>query len=222
MLELGATSVYSCFGTDERSTLYPTLGERVAFHETLTGFIDVRGATAVAGRMMSHAERPWDVVYRATKLPYWFGSHGQLKHGIAEAVQGVGGDLRLRMDISTRWEDTIFGDAWLDFLMSGRAVIGCESGSSVLDRRGEIQKRIAELLAEHPGLTFEEVAAQMPAGWDSYAFFAISPRHLEAVVTKTAQVLVEGSYSGVLEPERHYIPVRRDLLNLDRGARAPT
>ena len=41
----------------------------------------------------------------------------------------------------------------------------------------------------------------MPSGWDSYAFFAISPRHLEAVITKTAQVLVEGRYSGVLEPE---------------------
>lgn len=214
LLELGATSVYSCFGPDQRSTLYPTLGETVAFHETLTGFIDVPGATEVASRMVPHAERPSDVVYRATKLPYWFGSHGQLKHGIAEAVQQVGGELGLRMDISTRFEDTIFGDAWLDFLMSGRAVIGCESGSSVLDRRGEIQKRIIGVLAERPDLTFEEVDALMPAGWDSYTFFAISPRHLEAVVTKTAQVLVEGTYSGVLEPERHYIPVRRDLTDL--------
>ena len=57
----------------------------------------------------------------------------------------------------------------------------------------------------------------MPQGWDSYAFFAISPRHLEAVITKTAQVLVEGRYSGVLEPERHYIPVRRDFSNLDEA-----
>lgn len=215
LLELGATSVYSCFGREQRSILYPTLGERVAFHETLTGFIDGRGAADVASRMLPHSERPWDVVYRATKLPYWFGSHGQLKHRIGEVVERVGGDLGLRMDISTRWEDTIFGDRWLDFLMSGRAVIGCESGSSVLDTRGEIQRRITGLLAEQPDLTFEEVDAQMPAGWDSYAFFAISPRHLEAVVTKTAQVLVEGTYSGVLEPERHYIPVRRDLTNLE-------
>jgi hypothetical protein len=214
LLELGATSVYSCFGADQRSTLYPRLGDRVAFHETLTGFIDVRGATEVASRMAPHAERPLDVVYRATKLPYWFGSHGQLKHRIAEAVERVAGELGLRTDISTRWEDTIFGDAWLAFLMSGRAVIGCESGSSVLDRRGEIQKRITGLLAEQHDLTFEEVDKQMPAGWDSYAFFAISPRHLEAVVTKTAQVLVEGAYSGVLQPERHYIPVRRDLSDL--------
>jgi len=101
--------------------------------------------------------------------------------------------------------------------MSGRAVIGAESGSSVLDARGEIQRRIGRLLAEQPGLSFEEVDAQMPDGWDSYAFFAMSPRHLEAVITKTAQVLVEGRYSGVLEPGRHYIPLRRDLANLDEA-----
>jgi hypothetical protein len=217
LLELGATSVYSCFGPDQRSTLYPDLGDRAAFHKTLTGFIDDRGAAEIASRMVPHAERPWDIVYRATNLPYWFGSHGQLKHRIAGAVQRVGRELGLRTDISTRWEDTILGDGWLDFLMSGRAVIGCESGSSVLDTRGEIQRRITQLLAEQPDLTFEEVDEQMPEGWDSYSFFAISPRHLEAVVTKTAQVLVEGSYSGVLQPERHYIPVRRDLTDLEEA-----
>jgi hypothetical protein len=217
LFELGATTIYSCFGPDQRSTLYPLLGERLAFRETLTGFIDGHGAADVTSRMVRHAERPTDVVYRATNLPYWFGSHGQLKHRIAEAAQRAGTELGFRVDISTRWEDTIFGDQWLDFLMSGRAVIGCESGSSVLDPRGEIQRRIAGLLADRPDLTFEEVDAQMPDGWDSYSFFAISPRHLEAVVTKTAQVLVEGSYSGVLEPERHYISVRHDLSDIEEA-----
>ena len=66
-----------------------------------------------------------------------------------------------------------------------------------------------------PELTFEEVSEQMPEGWDSYEFFALSPRHLEAVITKTAQVLVEGSYSGVLEAGRHYLPVRSDLSDLE-------
>lgn len=213
--ELGVTSVYSCFGPEQWEQLYPVLAQRATFHETLTGFIDDEAAAAVAGRMVPHSERPLDVVYRARNLPYWFGSHGQLKHRIAEEVQERAVGLGLRTDISTRPEDTIYGDDWLDFLMSGRAVIGSESGSSVLDPRGEIQRRISRLLAENPDLTFEEVDAQMPSGWDSYAFFAISPRHLEAVMTRTAQVLVEGRYSGVLEPERHYIPVRRDFSNLE-------
>lgn len=214
LLELGVTSVYSCFGPDQWETLYPQLRQRATLHETLTGFIEEDAAAALAGRIVPHSQRPQDIVYRAKKLPYWLGSHGQLKHRIAEVVQERAGELGLRTDISTRPEDTIFGPGWLEFLMSGRAVIGAESGSSVLDARGEIQRRISQLLAEQPRLTFDEVDAQMPNGWDSYAFFAISPRHLEAVITKTAQVLVEGRYSGVLEPERHYIPVRSDFSNL--------
>jgi hypothetical protein len=217
LLELGATSVYSCFGADQWQTLYPQLSGRATFHETLTGFIDEEAAAEIAGRITPHAERRCDIVYRARNLPYWFGSHGQLKHRIAEVVRERAGGLGLRTDISTRPEDTIYGAGWLDFLMSGRAVIGSESGSSVLDAQGEIQRRISRLLAERPDLTFDDVDSQMPSGWDSYAFFAISPRHLEAVITKTAQVLVEGRYSGVLEPERHYIPLRRDFSNLDEA-----
>ena len=215
--ELGVTTVYSCFGPQQRETLYPLLAGHAAFRETLTGFIDESSAAALAGRIAPHSQRPHDIVYRATKLPYWFGSHGQLKHRIAEVVEERASSHGLDTDISTRVEDTIYGPGWLEFLMSGRAVIGSESGSSVLDPRGEIQRRISRLLADRPELTFEGVDAQMPDGWDSYAFFAISPRHLEAVMTKTAQVLVEGGYSGVLEPERHYIPLRRDFSNLDEA-----
>jgi hypothetical protein len=217
LVELGVTSVYSCFGPDQWATLYPQLLGRAQFHETLTGFIDEDAAAALAGRLIPHSQRPCDIVYRARNLPYWFGSHGQLKHRIAEVVQGRARDFGLRTDISTRPEDTVLGGGWLDFLMSGRAVIGAESGSSVLDARGEMQRRISRLLAEQPLLSFDEIDSQMPSGWDSYAFFAISPRHLEAVITKTAQVLVEGRYSGVLEPERHYIPLRRNFSNLEEA-----
>ena len=38
--------------------------------------------------------------------------------------------------------------------------------------------------------------------------------HLEAVITKTCQVLVEGDYDGILQPNRHYIPLKRDFSNL--------
>jgi hypothetical protein len=217
LLELGVTSVYSCFGPEQRATLYPLLGNHASFHETLTGFIDEDAAAALSGRVVPHSQRHYDIVYRAKKLPYWFGSHGQLKHRIAAVVLERAGDFGLTTDISTRPEDTIYGAGWLDFLMSGRAVIGSESGSSVLDARGEVQRQISRLLAEQPGLSFDEVDARMPSGWDSYAFFAISPRHLEAVITKTAQVLVEGRYGGVLEPDRHYIPLRRDFSNLDEA-----
>jgi hypothetical protein len=57
----------------------------------------------------------------------------------------------------------------------------------------------------------------MPDGWDSYEFFAISPRHFESVMTKTCQILVEGNYSGVLKADEHYIALKRDFSNLDEA-----
>ncbi len=83
-----------------------------------------------------------------------------------------------------------------------------------MDCRGEIQAAITEMLAKRPDLSFEEVSARLPVGWDSYRFFAIGPRHLEAVLTRTCQVLVEGEYDGLLRAGDHYVPVRPDLGNL--------
>jgi len=211
--DLGVTHVLSCFGPEYRELLYPKTRRIAEFREVLTGYIDRATAESCAPTILPLADRPYDIVYRALKLPYWFGSHGALKHEIAVVVEEQARSCGLATDISTRWEDTIF-DGWFDFLGSGRTVIGVESGSSVLDRRGEIKAQITAIEAEHPGASFAEVDSRLPPGWDAYAFFAISPRHLEAVITKTCQILIEGRYSGALEPERHYIPLRRDFSNL--------
>ena len=58
-------------------------------------------------------------------------------------------------------------------------------------------------------------AACFPGEDGRLQLFAISPRHLEACATRTCQVLVEGDYSGVLRPGEHYIPISKDLSNLD-------
>jgi len=217
LADLGVSVICTVLGDDHREALYPTLSRRAAFYETLTGYIDDESAERVRPRLARVEQRPYDVVYRARNLPYWLGSHGQVKHRIGEEVLQRAPAHGLTGDISTKLHETVLGDAWLDFLGSGKTTVGAESGSSTLDRRGELQAKVDELLAEEPDLTFAEVDARMPAGWDDYRFFAVSPRHLEAVVTKTAQILVEGRYSGVLEPERHYIPVARDFSNLDEA-----
>jgi hypothetical protein len=212
LYELGVHCIFSCFEKPQRDILYPIMSRQVPFYECLTGYIDQRDS----GWMTSPLQiRKNDIVYRASKLPYWFGSHGQLKHEIANIIEKHARPRRLCIDISTRETDTIVGSKWLDFMGSGRTVIGCESGSSVLDRRGERKAKIQVLLRDDPSLTFDDVSKNMPAGWDDFSFFAISPRHLEAVVTKTCQILVEGNYSGVLKPDIHYISIRRDFSNLD-------
>lgn len=215
--ELGVSVVCSVLDDTHRNELYPRLSSKAAFYETLTGYIDDASAERFRSTLVPIAERPHDLVYRARNLPYWLGSHGQLKHRIGEAAAALAPAYGLTADVSTRLHETVLGDAWLAFMGSGRATLGAESGSSTLDRHGELQAKVDELVGANPGMSFAELDALMPPGWDDYRFFAISPRHLEAVVTKTAQILVEGRYSGALEAEQHYLPVARDLSNLDEA-----
>jgi hypothetical protein len=215
LTEIGVSDVFSVFEGPQRDLLYQRLAGRAAFHKCFTGYIDEATAHKVSKRLVPVSTRSVDIVYRATHLPYWFGSQGQLKHRIGAVASKRALERGLRTDISTRVEDTILGDRWFDFLMSGRTVLGCESGSSVVDRRGEMQVRIRRMLARDPEMSFDEVSRQMPKGWDEYSFFALSPRHFESVITKTCQVLVEGEYEGVFKRGRHYIPMRRDCSNLD-------
>ena len=215
--DLGFRVVCTVLDEENRSDLYPRLSGKAEFVEVLTGYIDDASAEALAPRLPAHTERPNDLVYRARNLPYWFGWHGQQKHLVGERARELAPAHSLRCDISTRPQQAYLGGSWLDFLASGRATVGTESGSSALDPRGEVRAAIELMLHEDPSLTFEQVSERLPAGWDSYRFFAVSPRHLEAVVTRTAQILVEGRYSGALEPERHYIPVKPDLSDLDEA-----
>jgi hypothetical protein len=215
--ELGVSVVCTVLDDRHRHELYPSLADRAIFYETLTGYVDSESADRFRARMTPAETRPYDLVYRAKQHPYLYGSSGRLKYLIGLEAAARCPTHGLRCDISTRPHETVLGDAWLDFLGKGRATIGTESGSSVLDRRGEIKNAIEHVLAENPSATFEDVSDRMPAGWDDYRFLAASPRHFEAVVTKTAQVLVRGHYSGVLVPEEHYVPVEADFSNLDEA-----
>jgi hypothetical protein len=215
--DLGIDLVGSNFGPEHRPTLYPRSASRARFVQVLTGYLDLRTAESVIRKLKPAAERPLDLVYRATKLPFGFGRHGQLKHQIGTAAAQAAVRLGLSADISVDPRAVIQSDRWYDFLASGRAIVGCESGSSALDRRGELHAAVRQLLAEQPDMTFDEVSARLPVGWDDHHFFAVGPRHLEAIMTRTCQVLVEGDYDGLLTAGVHYVPVRRDLANLDEA-----
>lgn len=47
-----------------------------------------------------------------------------------------------------------------------------------------------------------------------FATKAISSRHFEAIGTNTCQILIDGHYNGILERDRHYICLHRDLSNI--------
>ena len=190
--------------------------ERVSFKTVLTGYIDESIVRRTATRARRSAARPVDVGYRAWDVfPYW-GRHGLLKGEIGRAFREGAPAYGLVTDISNNPDDALLGSDWFDFLLSCKYTIGVEGGTSIIDRDGSIAKRTDQYTAAHPDAPFEEVEAACFPGLDGgFDYRLIGPRHLEAAVTKTAQVLVEGDYQGVLRAGEHYIELKRDFSNLD-------
>jgi hypothetical protein len=50
---------------------------------------------------------------------------------------------------------------------------------------------------------------------DNIPYRTVSPRHFEAAAFRVVQILFEGRYSGVLQPDLHYLSLRKDFSNLD-------
>jgi hypothetical protein len=70
-------------------------------------------------------------------------------------------------------------------------------------------------LQSNPAASFEDVESACFPGRDGELDCrALSPRHLEACATRTAQILVEGEYNGLLKPGFHYFAVKSDFSNL--------
>lgn len=208
--------VFSPAPASELPRIYGDLVRRVRFLPTLTGFIEPSLLSAVEAMAARRPRRRLDVGYRACALPPSLGRHARLKAEVGEVVRTRAGRHGLRADISCRPEDTIVGDAWFDFLLDCRYTLGVEGGASILDPDGSYLRRTQEYLARQPAASPEEIeAACFPGAEGSLALYAISPRHLEACLTRTCQVLIEGAYDGVLRPGEHYIPLRRDLSDVD-------
>src|SRR5207247_9388062 len=108
----------------------PKLSSSAAFYEILTGYIDEQSAERMRTRLTPTKQRKYDLVYRARNLPYWLGSHGQLKHLIGEAVLERPPAPKPSCDLSTRAHETVLGDASLGFLGSGRGTGGAWRGAS--------------------------------------------------------------------------------------------
>jgi hypothetical protein len=176
-----------------------------------TGYID---ETLLNWAPKALEDRPIDIGYRARKLPPYFGRLGENKWTIGRDVAARGRDARLRVDIELGDQGTLLGNAWLNFIGNSKFTLGANSGSSLLDPTGSIQRSVRSYLASHRDASFEEVEKNcFPALDGKYSFTAISPRVLEAALLGSAQILVDGEYSGIVKPGEHFIPIRRDASN---------
>ena len=188
---------------------------KVKFFKVLTGYLDKGGMKSIEG-FLNRIPKDLDIGYRARNLPQWLGRHGFLKTQIAEAFIKNVNRFGLKTDISVDPKDTFMGDGWYKFMVRCKYMIGVEGGATVHDRDGSIGIKGRAYLKEHPDCSFEEIETSCFPGLDGKLnLIAISPRHLEACVARTCQVLIEGEYNGILKAGVHYIALKSDFSNLD-------
>jgi hypothetical protein len=211
--EIGLDILFTVAPEPAASQLYDSRLPGVRRILTLTGYVP-ESLEHLSRRPLR--ERLVDVGYRGRDLPYWGGSLTHEKQWIAQGFLERAPRYGLRTDIAWREEDRIYGDRWLDFIASCRATLGTESGASIADFDGGVERAVKAFMQQHPGASFEEVHGAVLGPFEgNVTIKAISPRVFEAAALGTALVMFRGDYSGIVSADEHYIPLEKDFSNMD-------
>lgn len=212
--ELAATVLFTVVPADTVEKIYPA--EKLPGLEKitiLTGYVP-QNLTQIS--VPDYEARDIDVSYRGRVLPFWLGEFGQEKWFIGDKFKADAEKFQLRCDISSNENDRLYQKQWIKFLMSSKAVLGVESGASVCDFDAEIERKVRAHLAAYPEASFTEVQQQYFSDVDGKIVInTISPRCFEAAALRTLMILYEGSYSGILQAWRHYVPLKKDHSNMN-------
>jgi len=213
--QLAIDVLFTCVPKNQREEVYPTSRfPDIEFHQNLTGYSPDRFEQR--GSIKPIANRSCVIGYRGRQLPYWYGELGRDKYRIGVEMRRVCNERGIPVDIE--WDDTkrIYGTSWYDWLQDCRATLGTESGSNVFDYDGTIRAEIEKAMRTNPRLEYEEVWNRWVAPHEGKVRMnQISPRVFEAIAMNTALILYEGEYSGIIEPDVHYIPLKKDFSNVD-------
>ncbi|WP_259781269.1 glycosyltransferase [Aestuariispira ectoiniformans] len=214
LLSINADVLFTCVPQSEWEKVYSS--------EDLPGLTRVQLLTGYVppGLPTRHTpdvdDRPIDVGYRGRDLPAWLGELAQEKMHIGRRFEEEAPTYGLNTDIRWTEGDRLYGEDWLAFLCRCKAMLGVESGASVFDFTGQIQKRVDDHVKENPDATFEELKELYFAEEEGkIRLNQVSPRIFECVAVHTLLILYEGEYSGILEPWVHYVPLKKDHSNMD-------
>jgi glycosyltransferase involved in cell wall biosynthesis len=218
--EAGFDVVFTCLPEDAIERIYPrsATSGKTRFVRMLTGYV----TPTLRTQDWRTSARPIDIGYRGSIQPLSFGRLAYEKRKIGYDVAKRLQERDLRLDISSRWEDRVGGDAWFAFLRSCKATLGVESGASIFDLEGDLDTRCRQIEEKLGGFReSEEYAeaylAELKDLEGRIYYNQVSPRHFEAAATGTLQFLYPGNYSDVFRPGDHYFSLARDGSNLDEA-----
>ncbi len=213
--QTGIDCIFSPMPESEICKTYGYYLPDVVIRPMLTGYV----TAGMRKRFNLKTPRPIDIGYRGSIMPLSFGRLCYEKRIIGDDVKRILQNQNLNLNISSRWEDRFGGEAWFEFLSSCKAVLGVESGSGVFDIDGSLAIKCKEIEDTLGPFTDTAEYAESYLGAlkpleNNIKYFAISPRHFEAISTGTIQILFPGHYSGRMTAGRHYFELQQDYSNL--------
>src|SRR5262249_48295363 len=148
--------------------------------------------------------------YRGRDIGSRYGRLAFEKLEIGQRMRVICAEGGIPHDIEWTDDKRLYGEAWYEFIGSCRVNLGSESGSNVFDFDGAIEAKYQELKAARGGepVPYEEFRIYSDPIEAEYEMGQISPRVFEAAVMRTPMILFSGRYSGLIEPDEHYIELK--------------
>lgn len=196
-----------------RDTYYKyTKSEQII--NTIPGYVSDKLIEKAREISLPDSKRNIDIGYRARPLEFYMGKGAQEKHEIGLRFKELSIKSGLILDIEYEEKKRIYGDNWNDFLSRCKGFLGVEAGVSIFDIEDIVFNKYNQALKNRPHLNFQQMYEMFLSEWEDNIYYrTISPRHFEAAAFKVCQILFEGRYSGILEPMKHYIPLKKDFSN---------
>lgn len=189
--------------------------DKVCFFHALSGYASASldNSNLYSKPLM---ERTITLGYRARAVPFTYGKLTYEKYRIGVEMKRICKERGIIADIEVSEASRIYGQAWPQFIGNCKAMLGTESGSNVYDASGTVKPAIEAYIATHPDATFETIYDLFLKEVEgNICISGVSPRFFEMIAHRTALVLFEGDYAGVLTPDVHYIPLKKDFSNID-------
>jgi hypothetical protein len=207
--------VFTCVPLQHVPSIYSRVDHKhVTFVPTLTGYLPLSWDSA--GPVPPLRERRIVIGYRGRELSFRYGMLAREKWLIGKRMRASCLVRGIAHDIEWSEKHRIYGPQWHEFLASCRATLGSESGSNVFDFDGSLEQTVKDAMTKTPGALFEEIYEDHVRAHERDGLMnQVSPRIFEAIAARTGLILFEGSYSGVVQPEEHYIPLKKDFSNVE-------
>ena len=159
-----------------------------------------------------HRDRQIDISDRYAEYPWYLGDRERAE--IHEFF--LEKRTTLRLDISSASKDRFDRYGWARFLNYSKGTISTEAGASFLERDDKTRLKVNKYMKDHPEITFDELYIKFFKKYEiPISGKLVSPRHFDAIGTKTCQIMFPGRFNDILEADEHYIALNRDFSNID-------